>query len=244
MVMSGSFFGSRETLNEIGLKRPVREIKVKSEFPPENGPIFRVPVAAVNFENKSETFPKVLAAVDRILTMERGRGVIHAQSFDNVDAISAAMRPENRDRLWLHRRADDFDRDDFIRSFKEDSPPGAILTSPSVTEGLDLPGELGEFVIFPKAPYASKKDERVVRRSAMSDGEAWYERKAIQRTIQGKGRILRQSDDRGNCWLLDLNHIRLLNRYYLELPDWFSAALDAGDRVVTSEVRDYVTRWA
>lgn len=241
LIMSGSFFGSVDTLKELGLDGyKASEVVVHSDFPAINGPVYMLPAAKVNFKNRETSFPEVLAALDRVLTVETGRGVVHTVSFANANAVLDAMSPANRNRLWVHRGGAGFDRDEFIDDFKTNSPPGSVLVSPSVTEGLDLPGELGEFAVFVKAPYANRSDERVARRLTMPDGMKWYERNAIQKTIQGRGRILRSRDDVGRTYVLDHAHTRLIEANWATLPTWFQDAIEAGRATLSPLARRWI----
>lgn len=230
VIASATFLDPRKDVVDLGLDGiPARLIRLVSEFPPTNGPVYRLPVASLNFKTIQMEFPKVVEAIGKVLEFEQGkRGVIHSQSFRLADLIQALIPPPLRSRLWVHTK--ERNRNDLVESFKNESQADAVLVSPSLTEGLDLPGDLGEFVIFPKAPFASREEDRVARRLEMPDGNDWYERQTLLKTVQGHGRILRSSSDMGRTYLLDRVHTNLLERRWFDLPPWFNDRMKVGDR--------------
>ena len=52
-------------------------------------------------------------------------------------------------------------------------------------------------------------------------GQRWYEMSALQQVIQASGRIMRNEKDWGDTYVLDMNAMKLIDRYRAECPRWF-----------------------
>jgi Rad3-related DNA helicase len=58
-------------------------------------------------------------------------------------------------------------------------------------------------------------------------GQRWYEMSALQMIIQAAGRIVRSREDWGETYILDMNAMKLIQKYKQECPDWFLKRLKA-----------------
>ena len=76
-----------------------------------------------------------------------------------------------------------------------------ILIGPSLSEGIDLPGDLCRFIIILKVPYASLKDKLV--KAKMELFPSWYKADASNTIIQGIGRGNRSKDDWCVTYIVD-----------------------------------------
>ena len=76
-----------------------------------------------------------------------------------------------------------------------------VLISPSMNEGVDLPGDLCRFQIIYKLPYPDLADKQI-RLRANAD-EDWYNYKTALSLIQTYGRGMRFDDDYCMTYLID-----------------------------------------
>ncbi len=112
-------------------------------------------------------------------------------------------------------------RKEAIGGYMESSVP-SILISPSITEGLDLKGDLARFAMIIKVPFGYLGDQWIKRRMEMS--EEWYRRMAIKGIIQGGGRIVRGPEDEGSVYILDGCFGYLYSRSLNMVPQWWKDA--------------------
>lgn len=198
--------------------------------------IYMIPSYSMTRKNKTpKTVKQMQDAIRRILEIEKGRGVIHAVSFELMKEIEVVS-----DRMITHNSKDKKEKFDQFTS-KE----GAVWLSPSSTRGIDLPDELCEFVIWPKAPFLSLGDPQVSARAYGGGkmGQLWYASDAIQTVVQGSGRGFRHEEDACNVYLLDeqigrliSDNIDLFPEWYQGLIDWTSLdSLDEKDRIADDD---------
>ena len=98
-----------------------------------------------------------------------------------------------------------------------------LLISPSITEGLDLKGDLGRFAIFAKIPYPYLGDEWIKKRASID--QQWYLRQTVTNIIQGSGRIVRDKEDFGVTYILDTCWEHLYDSAKHLFPKWWKDAL-------------------
>jgi Rad3-related DNA helicase len=89
---------------------------------------------------------------------------------------------------------------DLIEKFKAYSKP-AILISPSMCEGIDLPDDESRYQIFVKAPFYSLADKRIEYIS--KEYPNLYQKLALFRVIQGSGRSVRSETDYSVTYFID-----------------------------------------
>jgi Rad3-related DNA helicase len=165
-------------------------------------------------DKNKETYDKIKNAVRKILDEQKGRGVIHCVSYE-LGRIIAKL---NEDRLITHTAKN---RTAMFQHFKDTE--GAVWVSPSSIRGIDLPGELCEFIIWLKAPFLNLKDPQTNKRYRGSGkfGKIWYSSDACQSIIQGCGRGFRSPDDYCTVYLLDKQIGGLLLEQQKLFPMWF-----------------------
>ena len=93
------------------------------------------------------------------------------------------------------------------------------MISPSMWEGVDLLGSLGEFLLIAKVPYADMKDPVV--QGWMNINRVRYYEDAVQKIRQGSGRVVRSEDDKADIHILDGSFRRLFKNYMHDFPDEF-----------------------
>src|SRR5690606_4634925 len=90
------------------------------------------------------------------------RGIILTPSFklqnEIVQELVAAKEYKNY-KLFEHRQGEKLEHT--LTAFKAYKGGPAVLISPSMFEGIDLPGDLSRFQIMVKAPFPSLGDKRM-----------------------------------------------------------------------------------
>ncbi len=199
-------------------------LECPSTFDPERSPVHIWPVASLSNKTMDEALPKVVDAVDRIMSFPEHRtqrGLIHTVSYKLSRAIVEGVTLPNHRRLVTH---DSFNRQDvinhFIDSYDKSHPDGKVLISPSAERGLDFRYGLCDFIIVCKMPFLSLGDKTVAARLYGSGaiGKLWYEADAMSTIEQMCGRGNRAEDDTVVCYLLDAQ----INRVYLARPSLWS----------------------
>ena len=77
----------------------------------------------------------------------------------------------------------------------------SVLLSPSMTEGVDLKGDLSRFQIICKIPYPYLGDQIVRKR--MHKHKDWYGLQTAKAIVQSCGRSVRSSKDTAVTYILD-----------------------------------------
>ena len=125
-------------------------------------------------------------------------------------------------------------RSEVLNEFRE-SDDALVLVSPSMDEGVDLPGDECRFQIIYKIPYPDLGSKQVKSRM-MIDGE-WYDYKTSLRLVQTHGRGMRYEDDYCTTYFID-NRLRNYSLTSKFIPDDFKELLRS--RVDISEGLKYL----
>lgn len=209
-----------------GLGVPAEEaavIQVASTFPPERRPLVLRPVARLTRHHLERDLPRLTAEVTEILRdHETEKGVIHAHSYRIAAAVLRALPPDLRARVVTH--VDAAGRDAALEAHLT-RPAPTVLLSPSMTEGLDLVGDLARWQVICKLPYPYLGDPQVAARRVLEPG--WYDWRTCLTLVQAYGRAVRSEDDHAVTYLLDADAPAFLQRQAARLPDWFRDAVRA-----------------
>lgn len=141
---------------------------------------------------------------------EGDRGIILTPSFklqqEIVDELTPLVR-KGEFKLFEHRQGEKLEN--IVAAFKSYSGSKAILISPSMFEGVDLPGDLSRFQILIKAPFPSLGDKRM--KYILDRHPSLYNSITIMKMVQGAGRSVRSDTDYAVTYILDSNAQRLFN---------------------------------
>lgn len=226
LFMSSTILDKDEYCKDLGID-PAQAafISMDSEFPVENRPVVFMPTMKMTYgwdgpDKKAER--KVM--VDTIVELCRDHhgdqnGVIHTGSFVVANWLVKELRGRIPQTIYEHSADSEMSRDECIKRFTADTPEKKLLISPSVTEGLDLKGDLGRFNIIAKTPFPFLGDAWVKAR--MEKSSSWYNRQAMIAIIQACGRVVRGIDDWGNTYILDSAFFGLYNRIKRNIPKWW-----------------------
>mgnify|MGYP001402965307 CR=1 FL=1 len=196
-------------------------ITVESDFPAQSRPIYVKPTAKLTRQHLDRELPRLAREVSRILDEHPyEKGIVHAHSYRIAGFLATALREEHGTRIITHGSAGE--RDAALTSHLTSSAPTVLLT-PSMTEGIDLSGDLSRFQVIVKIPYPFLGDPQVRRRTEL-DGD-WYQWRTCLTVVQAYGRSIRSRDDHAVTYLLDADFPAFLRRQSKRLPAWFREAL-------------------
>ena len=191
-------------------------IRRKSSFDLERNPIVCFEGFDMSHKLITENAPKTIGVVKSILEKHRDeKGIIHTVSSSCKDYLIANL---DSNRLVEHNTQN---RAEQLEYFKN-SPEPLVLISPSMNEGVDLPGDLCRFQIIYKLPYPDLRDKQILMR-ANADSD-WYDYKTALSLIQTYGRGMRFESDWCVTYFIDsrLKQFCLNDKF---VPDSFKGLL-------------------
>lgn len=218
VLMSATIVNVQSFAKTLGIEEYIY-IDAPSSFDPARGYIsgWREPFRP-NYKNKNAVIPQIAGVARQICFNEQyinKKGIIHTNSFDVLYMLKKAVGPSNKRFLYRQQGASN---EDILDLHKESTIP-TILVSPSMTHGVDLKGDLGEFQIIMKAPYPNLGDPRCKRK--FKEDREWYVDKMLSTLIQACGRCNRTKDDLSITFILDYNAYEALVINRDKLPSYF-----------------------
>ena len=185
-------------------------IRCDPVFPPENKKVIFFKPLNLNYTTMKDP-ATVKMLIDNVKTIvsahskQKQSGIILVPSFDVGKKINDALLTSGL-KIFLHKRGDKAEH--VLERFKASKTP-SLLISPSIYEGVDLPGDISRFQIIVKAPFPSLGDKRmsyIVERHPKI-----YSLLTIKKIVQGIGRSIRSKEDHAVTYILDANAQRLFN---------------------------------
>lgn len=226
MLMSATILSRELFCTQLGI--PAEEatfIRVASTFPAERRPLIYRPAGRVKASDP-DSLRALTREIDEVLDKyPTERGIIHTGSYKIAQHIAATSR--HKARFISH---DTRTRASAISHYRV--TPGAILVSPSVGTGVDLPYDLCRVQIIAKIPFPDRGDPQVAKRMREiapgipnPRGQSWYSWIAACNLVQAYGRGMRAADDACDTYLLDSNWRWFKHSVQSMLPAWFLGAL-------------------
>ena len=170
-------------------------ISLPSPFPVENMPIIYAGIGKMTYSAIDSTLPKIVEAVKQIMNEHKNeKGIIHCHSYKVASYIKNNIRSS---RILIHGSDN---RDTILEKHKKSRKP-TVLISPSMTEGVDLKGELSRFQIICKVPYPYLGDKLIKKK--MNKWKWWYPLQTAKTIVQAVGRSVRSNDDSAVTYILD-----------------------------------------
>jgi len=197
-------------------------IEIPSQFPKENRKVIYDPVANLTHKTMEEERPKLLKRVKEIIdSYPNEKGLIHTVSYSLANYLSENL---HNDRILTHNGSG---RTDTLERFKHVDYP-AILISPSMDRGVDLPYNSARWCIVSKLPFPDLSDKQVSARlySGGSFGRQWYAQATASTLMQMTGRIVRAVDDYGTSWILDRQFENFYSKHAGLFYNWWTEALE------------------
>ena len=196
LLMSATILNADSFAKSLGIKKEEYEvIKLPSPFPSENRPIFQSTIGSMSYSQIEQSLPRLKAAIEAILEEHKGqKGVVHCHTYRIANYLKKNIKSK---RLLIHRS----DNRDQILEKHIRAKNDTVLLSPSMTEGIDLKGDLSRFQVICKVPYPYLGDPIVKKR--MNKNQGWYALQTAKSIVQSCGRSIRNKDDQAVTYILD-----------------------------------------
>lgn len=208
IFMSSSIFDHENFAYDLGIdENEIYSIRVPNTFDSSKNPIKIYTEFEMSGENIKKGIAKeTLRTIKQILkTHSTEKGVIHTTNHDCANYIK---RHIDNYRIITHNSKN---REQVLEEFKKSKQP-LVLLSPSMNEGVDLPGELCRFQIIFKLPYLPYDDQWISKRKQVyEDGNEWYRYKMLTKLIQCYGRGIRFEGDYCKTYILDNRLFDVIN---------------------------------
>lgn len=218
LVMSATIISRHQFARDLGLEPDdVDFIDLPSPFPPDRCPVHYIPAADMTHRNKERAWPQMVRALDEVLARHPSeKGLIHTHSYALARYVFDHSR--HRHRLMQH---DSDHRISALETFKATNEP-AVLISPSMDRGTNLPYDQCRFSVVPKVPFPNLGDKQVAQRlHSAHDGQEWYVIQTIRSLVQATGRDMRVDDDYSTSYILDKQFGGLYYRHHSLFPIWW-----------------------
>ncbi len=218
IFMSATILDRDAYAESVGIpKEELAFISLPTPFPRENRPVFYVGVGKMSSKSIDDTLPKMVLAVKQILNEHKNeKGIIHCHSYKVAHYIKKNIRSS---RVLIHGSDN---RDVILEKHKKAKNP-TVLISPSMTEGVDLKGDLSRFQIICKVPYPYLGDKLV--RKKMNKWKWWYPLQTAKTILQSVGRSVRSKEDTAATYILDADFERFYSSNKSLFPTTFKECL-------------------
>lgn len=159
---------------------------------------------------ESSTYKKAVALISRYCGYHRfENGILVVSSFKQGKLLHDFLVKKIPHKIIEHSQGTPLAS--AIRRFQQSEGP-TLLISPSIHEGVDLPGDLSKFQIIFKAPFASLADQRM--KHIMYNYRAVFNMMTVMKLVQSLGRSTRFKGDRSVTYFIDSNAARCFRSKY------------------------------
>lgn len=214
ILMSATIVNHKKFAEKFGID-DYYYIEAPSSLPAEKAPIMCTKKWHVNYHNRMFVMKEIAKAVEMLCEKHKGqKGIIHTHSMEILKYLRENMQ-ENPRFLFREKGVNNMQLLAEHIARNDDT----ILVSPSMTHGVDLKGNLGEFQIIVKAPYLPLGDNRV--RMKYDEDREWYIDSMLSTLIQMAGRCNRCIEDESVTYILDGSITDAIIRYADKLPKYF-----------------------
>jgi Rad3-related DNA helicase len=224
LLMSATILDFKTFRRNLGIPfKQSNSLSVPSDFPKENRRIVFWPAGNMSYKDIEATLPKMAERVGKLLTKYGDRkGIIHTHSYRiNSYLLEYLSRTDHKHRVVTHN-SDVGSREAAIQKHCS-SPLPTVLISPSMTEGLDLKGDLSRFQIIVKTPFPFLDPYNKAR---MERDPQWYQMQTALTLVQATGRSVRSIEDHAITIILDSGFERFLVQNQEILPEWWKESLE------------------
>lgn len=188
-------------------------IKLEPTFPKENKEVVFFDAMSLNYSSlqNADVVKKLrhnVASIVKKHVADGDRGIILTPSFKLQNEIMAELQPQIKAKtfkMFEHKQGEKLEH--VLKEFKAYTGGEAVLISPAMFEGIDLPGDLSRFQILVKAPFPSLADKRM--KYILDHHSNIYSGITIMKIVQGAGRSVRSATDHATTYCMDLNGQRL-----------------------------------
>lgn len=218
VMMSATILDKDGFCETLGLdRRDVEFLSIDSPFDPKNRPILFFPIGKMAKREIDNSLPKLVEAIEKIMENHKAeKGIIHCHTFKIANYIKKNISSR---RLLIHNSDN---RDEVLSRHKNSKKP-TVLLSPSMTEGVDLAGDISRFQVVCKIPYPYLGDRLISKR--MNKWRWWYPLQTAKTIVQSVGRSIRSEDDYAVTYILDSDWDRFYSRNYNLFPNGFRSCM-------------------
>ena len=199
ILMSGTLFPNH--IKELVGDTPYTYLSLPSIIPKENRKVLCWPAAQ---QVNASTPPEVFAAkIKQIIGANPGKqGIIHAtyKMGEQLLELLKHLNVQGNNKTNKNEVLERFKRKEF-----------QWLMACGMSEGVDLPGDLGEVNVICKMQFPYLKDAFVEKRMKLPDGQLWYSAAALLHLVQATGRTNRGPTDKSVTYILDPNANRCMD---------------------------------
>lgn len=201
-------------------------ISVPMPFPVQNRPIHtHKMVASMSNRGDDENWDEIMETLNEISKEHYNqKGLIHTASYGRAERIVDSIDPDEHPYLHENCIAHNNDRDSEVVIEDWQTSDHDIMLSPSMMEGVDLPGEMATWQALLKVPYPSRDSRTEYILNNKDWGWNWYFEKALIRVVQSYGRAIRSETDKADYYVLDEDFEDLMKKR--TPPEWFTEAID------------------
>ena len=218
LFMSATILDKPTFCRSLGLsEKETAFISIPTPFPLQNRPIIYCPTGNMSAKTINQTLPNIAKAVNMILSEhKKEKGIIHCHTYKIANYIKRNVKSR---RLLIHNTEN---RDAILQKHIKSKTP-TVLLSPSMSEGVDLSGDLSRFQIICKVPYPYLGDPLVRKR--MNKFAGWYSMQVAKSVVQAVGRSVRSKDDNAVTYILDADWERFYRKNRKFFPKSFIDSL-------------------
>jgi len=205
MFQSATLIDGAQFAHELGIE-DWKGVKYRTTFSAENRRVFALNTASLASKGFKEGIGPCTQQLEEILSARcLQKGIVHTGSYELQRYLEKHLKPSPR---YLFPKAGE--SEEYLRRHAESEIP-TVLFSPSMTQGVDLKGELARFCVVFKVPYPSLGDRAVKKRAA--DDWKWYNYTTAKTIIQSLGRGVRSQDDWCDTFIIDSSFTKLYKSY-------------------------------
>ena len=225
VFMSATWGNIEKSSSFLGIKN-YEHIKVDNVFDWSSSSYNVVGKHSLTYHKREENLVKAIKDLDVILEKyPKQRGIIHTGSYAFSDEI--LMHSKFKDRFTMYKNSEEKSRALLAHKLHEDS----ILLGPSLLEGINLPDELCNFIIFFKCPYMGLSSDFIGKKVNLYP--EWYDWKTALLIEQGCGRGMRHKDDKCDVWFIDASFVKFFHQKHEYLSkEFIDRTLDPLDKLL------------
>ena len=222
-------------VNRLGLPGKTKVITCDMPFPKENRPVhLGTIIDKFSSGGDKDNWDEIVSEVKRLAAEHSGqKGLIHTSSYDRAERLVNDL-PGGMAMMDIRS----VDSDAMVEIWQDDD--AQILCSPSMTEGVDLEGDMCRWQVLLKVPYAdSRNDSRVSYMLDELNDWNWYYESAGLECFQSIGRAVRSKDDWADYYVLDASFRDVLKK--TTPPEWVTEAIDDKSHPTANSMADALT---
>jgi Rad3-related DNA helicase len=223
IIQSATVFDFASFERTLGIPDTAFRFSAGCDFPLCNRPIYYKPVGDMAFKSAQKTIPVLCRQAERIVKdFGSSKGVIHTHSYLINEQISRFLISRMGGRIITNGQ-NPREREEAIRRHRT-SRDATVLVSPSLTEVVNLAGDLARFQVVCKVPYP--RWDAYTRARASRD-RRWYDLATAWALVQTVGRAVRSDTDYASTCILDSQFDDFVSRNSDILPAWWKASIQA-----------------